>query len=92
MEFKNEPLINELKELIGKDERLTLQEACNYLDLSSSTLYKLTSKNKIPHFKPNGKKIYFRKSDLNDWLFRNRVSTAEELEQKAIDYVTLGVK
>lgn len=83
-------LINELKELIGKDERLTLQEACNYLDLSSSTLYKLTSKNKIPHLKPNGKKIYFRKSDLNDWLFRNRVSTAEELEQKAIDYVTLG--
>ena len=85
-------LINELKELIEKDERLTLQEACGYLDLSTSTLYKLTSKNKIPHFKPNGKKIYFRKSDLNDWLFRNRVSTAEELEQKAIDYVTLGVK
>ena len=85
-------LINELKELIEKDERLTLQEACIYLDISSSTLYKLTSKNKIPHFKPNGKKIYFRKSDLNDWLFRNRVSTAEELEQKAIDYVTLGAK
>ena len=85
-------LINELKELIEKDERLTTQEACIYLDISSSTLYKLTSKNKIPHFKPNGKKIYFRKSDLNDWLFRNRVSTAEELEQKAINYVTLGAK
>ena len=68
-------LINELKELIEKDERLTLKETCVYLDISCSTLYKLTSKNKIPHFKPNGKKIYFRKSDLNEWLFRNRVSS-----------------
>ena len=91
--MKQNLILTQLQELIEKEERpFTFQEACSHLDISPSYLYKLTSQNKIVHFKPNGKKIYFQKSDLNAWLLRNRVSTADELEQQAIDYVTLGVK
>ena len=64
-------------------DALTFNEASMLLDLSKSYLYKLTHSRQIPHYKPNGKKIYFKRSDLENWLFRNRVSTANELEQQA---------
>jgi len=66
---------------------LSFKEACNYLNLSSSYLYKLTHTRRIPHYKPNGKMLYFKKSDLEAWLLRNRVKTADEIEQEAIEYV-----
>lgn len=89
--MKQENIINQINSILEKDERpLTFQEACNYLDISKSYLYKLTSKAKIPHYKPNNKKIFFEKSDLKKWLLRGRVSSESELEQKAIDYVNLG--
>ena len=80
--------LNNLEQLFQQDEKpLSLSEASKYLDLSKSHLYKMTSKNLISHFKPAGKKIYFRKSDLNNYLYRNKRKGNSELEQKAIDYV-----
>ena len=38
-----------------------------FLNLSKSYLYKLTSGNLIPHYKPQGKMLYFEKAELN-WL------------------------
>ncbi len=69
---------------------LTFKEATKYLDISSSYLYKLTSTAKITHYKPNGKTLYFEKTDLNKWLLRGKVLSDSELEQKAVDYVHLG--
>jgi len=81
-----------IEQLLQQDEKpLSFSEAAEYLGVSKSYLYKFTSGAKIPHFKPNGKKIYFKKSDLNNYLFRNRKASEQELEQKAVDYVTLGV-
>ncbi len=55
--------------LKGQIEKpLTLDEAAVYLDVAKSTLYKLTSANKIPHYKPRGKRVYFTKGELNTWL------------------------
>ncbi len=66
---------------------LNFNEACIYLELSHSHLYKLTSSNAIPHYKPNGKKIYFKKEELDTWLLRNRIDSKDEIEQKAVDYL-----
>ena len=92
--MKNNPIqkLNEnLEQLLKQDEKpLTLPEAAEYLGVSKSHLYKLTFQHLITHFKPNGKKIYFKKSDLNKYLFRNRKASDMELEQKAVDYVTQG--
>lgn len=38
---------------------LTFDEACRYLGVSESLLYKLTSTKDVPHFKPRGKMLYF---------------------------------
>ena len=70
-------------------EIYNLSEACTFLDYSKSYLYKLTHSRQIPHYKPNGKKLYFKRTDLEAWLLRNRVRTADEIEQEAIDYVVI---
>lgn len=68
-------------------EILNFVEACTFLSYSKSYLYKLTHSRQIPHFKPNGKKLYFKRRDLEEWLLRNRVKTADEIEKKAIDHI-----
>ena len=72
------------------EKPLTLEEAARYLDLSTSTLYKMTSSRKICFYKPNGKRIYFDKSDLDAWLLRHPVKTETEIEQEADDYIVNG--
>jgi excisionase family DNA binding protein len=59
---------------IQQKDVLTLKEACQFLDISPSHLYKLTSTKQIPHFCPQGKKLYFERAALKDWLTRNPVS------------------
>jgi len=89
--MKQENLTTQLKRI---EEILTFQnaepinfvEACKHLSISKSYLYKLTCKNQIPYYKPNGKKIYFEKAELNKWLLKNRIKPDSELKQMASDY------
>ena len=67
---------------------LNFNETCRYLELSQSHLYKLTSTGAIPHYKPNGKKIYFQRQELDQWLLRNRMDSQDEIEQQAADYLS----
>ena len=84
-------ILDKLTEIANKlDEQNLLQktvlnfnEACKYLDVSPSHLYKLTSTKQIPHFCPQGKKLYFKREELDNWLQRNRQSAIEEIEQAA---------
>ena len=77
--------------LKGQTEKpLTFDEAARYLDVSKSHLYKLTSANKIPHYKPQGKRLYFAKCELNTWLCRNPIKTTGKIEQQADDYIVNG--
>jgi excisionase family DNA binding protein len=66
---------------------LNFNETCRYLEISPSHLYKLTSTRQIPHFCPQGKKLYFNRQELEDWLQRNRQSTTEEIDKEATDYI-----
>lgn len=66
---------------------LNFSETCQYLELSQSHLYKLTSTGAVPHYKPNGKKIYFKREELDEWLLRNRSLTQEEVETQAATFI-----
>ncbi len=70
-----------------KKEVLTLEEACAYTGLSKSKMYKHTHQREIPHYKPQGKKIYFKREELISWLLSNRVKTIQELEDESIKYL-----
>lgn len=69
-----------------KKEVLNFGEAAIYLELSHSHLYKLTSSATIAHYKPNGKKIYFKREELDAWLLSSRTSTTEEVLQEAENF------
>lgn len=68
-------------------EIITFNEACLYLDLSSSHLYKLTSANSVPCYCPQGKKLYFKRSELDLWLTSHRNTSTSEVEQQAANYI-----
>ena len=72
---------------VNSKEVLNLQETCQFLELSSSHLYKLTSTGAIPFYKPNGKKLYFKRTELESWLLRNRSCSNDEIEKQATDYI-----
>ena len=91
----NSQILEKLTEIATKlDEQnllkkavLNFDEACKFLDVSPSHLYKLTSAKGIPHFCPQGKKLYFRRDELEAWLLRNRQPTAEEVQENPADYL-----
>jgi excisionase family DNA binding protein len=62
---------------------LTIEEAAVYCRLAKSTLYKLTSSRKLPYYKPGGKKVYFRRDDLDEYLKMGRVSSQADLARAA---------
>ncbi|MCU4155236.1 helix-turn-helix domain-containing protein [Carboxylicivirga sp. A043] len=68
---------------------LNFNEGASFLDLSKSHLYKLTSQKRIPHFCPEGKKIYFLREDLQNWLLRNRQEEEQTVEER-LNSLTIG--
>lgn len=73
-----ENYLRQLKEHIWDiKEVLTTAEASAYLGLSESYIYKLTSTKQIPHYKPNGKLVYFNRKELCEWAMRNQIQTVE---------------
>ncbi len=70
---------------------LTVEEAAAYTGLSISHVYKLTSTQDIPHYKPRGKMLYFERAELDSWLLQRRVKTNDEINTKAANHVA-GVR
>lgn len=68
-----------------KDEILTTEQAADFLNFSKSYLYKLTYQNRLPVYRPGGKKMFFSKNELLEWIKSKRNSTEKELEQEAIN-------
>ena len=64
-------------------EVLTLQEAAQYMGIARSSLYKMTSNQTIPFYRPNGKLIFFDKADILTWIRKYRVFSTEEIEEEA---------
>lgn len=66
---------------------LTFDEASKYTGLSKSSLYKMTSQKLIPHYKPNGKMIYFDREELECFLLKVRIKTQSEIEEEAMKHI-----
>lgn len=86
-------LIQEIKAEIRKEQYLaeqilTFNEATEFLTLSKSALYKLTSKKEITHFSPGGKMIYFRKSDLENWVLNSKIISVKDVNLEGENYLS----
>ena len=66
---------------------LSAQDTARYLGLAVSTVYKYSHGRIIPYYKPNGRDIFFKQSDLDSFLESKRYSSKEEIEARADDYL-----
>lgn len=91
--------LQELKQHLKKIEGYTLLAAKNVLcfddvvlltGLSKSHLYKLTCSHQIPHYKPNGKQLYFDRGEVESWMKQKRVGSQSEIEAQAAAYLITG--
>ena len=59
---------------------LTVEEVSELTGYKKSTLYRLTHERKIPFHKPahGGRRIFFKREEINEWMQSNRVETHEE--------------
>lgn len=73
--------------LIGSKSVLNLDEAVLFTGFSKGHLYRLTSERQIPHYK-KGRKLYFNKSELEEWLLEDKVLTAADIDSQAATYVS----
>ena len=73
--------------LSAQKDVLSLAEVSVYTGISKSYLYKLTCRNEIPYYKPNGKMIYFSKSEIDRWLLQNRSESKAEIESQAAEFL-----
>ena len=78
--------------LLNQKTVLNFDETAEYTGLSKSHLYKLTSTAGVPCYKPTGKRIYFNKSELDEWLMRHKKQSTEELDTQAENHVLRGGK
>lgn len=90
--MKDISLLNQIRELI--DEKLTelqisqkkimtVEELSVYLSLQPAYIRKMTHNREIPYYKPGGKKLYFLREEIDEWVLSSRISTAEEIRSEA---------
>lgn len=81
--------LNSIEQLLiqQSDKLMSFKEACDYADLSASQMYKFTHQGEIAHYKPNGKKLYFTKFELDTWLKRKRIKANSEIDQGAVNHI-----
>lgn len=64
-----------------KEELLTIEDAAKFLSLSVATIYTKVCKNEIPVNK-QGKRLYFYKKELLDWIKLGRIKTITEIQKE----------
>jgi excisionase family DNA binding protein len=71
-----------------KKEILNLEEAVDYLNFSKTNLYEKISNKEIPFYVTEEKRILFRKSELNYWIFSGKNSTTENFGREVSAFLS----
>lgn len=69
------------------EQLLTVEQAADYLNLSVPTIYGKVSKGELPVMK-RGKRLYFSKTELLDYLKAGRKKSNAEIEAEAEAYLS----
>lgn len=64
-------------------EILNINDLSELTGYSKAQIYQFTHKRKIPFYKPLGGKLFFKRKEITDFLFSNRVATDEEIAREA---------
>ncbi|MBC5772632.1 helix-turn-helix domain-containing protein [Pontibacter sp. KCTC 32443] len=72
-----------------EDKLLNVKEAAEFLSLAVPTLYSFTQRRLIP-FSKRGKRLYFSKLELIDWVNSGRKQTQIEIAKEAVSAIKTG--
>ncbi len=73
-------------ELLSK-EILNAKEAAAFLSISLQQLYKLSANGTLPTYCPTGGRIYFKKSEIEEWVFSKRRASVKNINTKAYKFL-----
>lgn len=86
--------LNRIERLIvnSTKEILNVEDLINYTGYKRSYIYKLVHNNILPFSKPNGKTLFFEKTEIDAWLLQNKSKSISQIESQANDYVNTSRK
>lgn len=70
-----------------ENEILSFIDAKKHLDISKSILLSMINKKEIPFYITNEKGIYFRKSELDYWIFSGKISVTDGFDMELEKYL-----
>lgn len=73
------------------EQFLTIQEAALFLNLKVPTMYDKVKKSELPVMK-RGKRLYFSKTELTEYLKDGKKKTFAEIEAEADKYLSINKK
>ena len=74
--------------LIAAKNVLNIQEAAIILGMTVEGVRYNVRNNILPYYNPNVNRLYFKKSELEDWMMQNRSKSMAEIESEAAAYCT----
>ncbi|WP_312321657.1 hypothetical protein [Soonwooa sp.] len=79
--------VTELKEQLGLNkDTFNVKDFSAYSGIKESFIYKIVGQQLISYSKPNGKMLFFSKSDVDDYLRQNPVKAKSEISKDAIEF------
>lgn len=78
--IKIRTLLEEIRKDITRteDEVLTIEHVVRIIKRSKSTVYNLVHQKKIPFYRTNKKSLYFKKKEIEEWLYNNPIYKYEK--------------
>ncbi|MFD0764466.1 helix-turn-helix domain-containing protein [Mucilaginibacter lutimaris] len=64
------------------NDLLNVEEAADFLKISTASLYTKVSRKELPYSKP-GKRLYFKRSELQEWISSAQYKTSASLSSDA---------
>lgn len=83
---------SEIKEQLNRIEQYSMIAAKTMLNINEAAFIlgmtvegvRFNVKNRtLPYYKPNVNRLYFKKSELEDWMMQNRSKSMAEIESEA---------
>ena len=69
------------RDLIPKCEFLDMERTAKLLNVTRNSLYRMTHQRVLPYYKAGGR-IYFKYSEIIDWMESCRVESDEEMQSR----------
>lgn len=68
--------ISDKLDAIGKSDKevMTITDVTDLTGWKAATVYQLIHKGEIPHYKPTNGTVFFKRSEIKEWIFKEKIS------------------